>query len=81
MKKIDQYLLGETVRDCTKRFKSYLPAELRPRLDDLLELVSDLEAIEGNTMTDKGMKSFEGAFARLSEYYKNNKKIPWLFST
>lgn len=72
MKKIDQFLMGETVRDCTERFKAYLPPDLRPRLDDLVELVSDLESVNETTMTDKGMRCYEKAFARLATYYKNN---------
>ena len=72
MKKIDRYLMGETVRDCTDRFKAYLPPDLRPHLDDLVEMVSDLEAVNETTMTDKGLRCYEKAFARLATYYKNN---------
>jgi hypothetical protein len=71
-KKIDLFLLEETVKDCNDRFKAYLPPDMRPRLDDLAQLHAGLEAINSGLMTDKGMRTFEKAFSRLAAYYKSN---------
>lgn len=75
MKKIDKFLIGETVQDCTDRFKGYLLAELRPRLDDLVELYELKAAIDDEEITEKGMRCFKKAFSRLADYFKINSLI------
>jgi hypothetical protein len=72
MNKFDKYLLGETVKDCCDRFKAYLSPDLRPRLDDLIEMFEGLEAVNSGLMTEKGMRYFDKAFSRLAKYFKEN---------
>lgn len=72
MKTIDKYLAGETVLDCTKRFKAYLPPGLRPYLDDLVELYECMGDIISDEITEKGMRYFEKSFSRLAKFFKDN---------
>ena len=75
MNKIDKFSIGETVRNCTDRFKAYLPPELRPRLDDLVELYEGEAAINEDAITEKGMRYFNKAFSRLAAFFKSNPLI------
>ena len=73
MKKIDRFLIGETVRDCTDTFKGHLPPELRRPLDDLVQLHQEIHSLQNNLITDPvSLKRFDKAFSRLCEYFKSN---------
>jgi hypothetical protein len=74
MEKITFFVLEEAVNDCHKKFKSLLPPDLRPRLDELLELHEDLLVCDALTRDDKNLWRYERSVMHLAEIFMDELK-------
>jgi hypothetical protein len=75
MAKIDKFVVGENVTDCKDKFRAYLPPELRPVLDDLVELYESVESINNNLVTEKGIRCYKKRLDRVRKFFKDNPLI------
>jgi hypothetical protein len=70
MERMSYYLLSEAITDCHKKYRALLPEDLRPMLDDLVDLHNTMAVcISLARGEDKLLRIYEQSVMRLVYYF------------